>query len=225
VPAAKLVRITPPYPTAEPNTEIPPGTTLRNEDTAGFFVRYYKAFPAPDRDAWQLQIAGLVDAPATLTLAQIRSELPYYEANRRMACVEGWSSRATWGGFIFADLAARVKPQAAAMHVRYECADGYWESLPITELQREGALFATHMNGTYLPAKHGAPLRMILPWLYGYKGAKVITRLIFTDKAEKGFWPTTGPFTTSGVIVAGRDFPLDLRGDVRSITGGEIAEY
>jgi DMSO/TMAO reductase YedYZ molybdopterin-dependent catalytic subunit len=213
--------ITPvPYPTGEPTTYIAPGTTLRNEDTARFFIRYYKAFPAPDRDQWRLAIGGLVDAPAALSLADIWREFPYYELNKRMVCVEGWSSRANWGGFIYNDLAALVRPNPAATHVRFDCVDGYGESAGITELQRNGALFTTHMNGTYLPAKHGAPLRMILPWLYGYKGAKVIARLTFTDSEERGFWPTNGAFTTAGDIVAGRDYPLDLGGgEARSITG------
>ena len=118
-----------------------------------------------------------------------------------MTCVEGWSSRATWGGFIYNDLAALVRPKPAATHVRFDCMDDYWESVAITELQRDGALFTTHMNGTYLPAKYGAvPLRMILPWLYGYKGAKVISRLTFSNKEEKSFWPARGPFTTAGDI-------------------------
>jgi sulfoxide reductase catalytic subunit YedY len=226
-PAPSAAAITPiPYPTAEPTTLIEPGTTLRNEDTARFFVRYYKAFPAPDREQWRLAIGGLVDAPAMLSLANIRRDLPYHEQNTRMACVEGWSSRATWGGFIYNDLAALVRAKPAATHVRFDCIDDYWESVAITELQRAGALFTTHMNGTYLPAKHGAPLRMILPWLYGYKGAKVISRLTFSDKEEKGFWPNRGPFTTAGDIEAGRDFPLDLGpGEARSIAGGEVTQY
>jgi methionine sulfoxide reductase catalytic subunit len=226
-PTASAAAITPvPYPAAEPTTLIEPGTTLRNEDTARFFVRYYKALPAPDRNQWRLAIGGLVEAPATLSLTDIRRTLPYHEQNTRMACVEGWSSRATWGGFIYNDLVTLVRAKPAATHVRFDCMDEYWESVAITELQRAGALFTTHMNGTYLPAKHGAPLRMILPWLYGYKGAKVISRLTFSDKEERGFWPTRGPFTTAGDIEAGRDFPLDLGpGEARSITGGEVTQY
>jgi DMSO/TMAO reductase YedYZ molybdopterin-dependent catalytic subunit len=67
---------------------------------------------------------------------------------------------------------------------------------------------------------------MILPWLHGYKDAKVISRLTFADREEKGFWPTNGPFTTAGDIAAGWVFPLELgRGEARSIAGGEVAEY
>ena len=67
---------------------------------------------------------------------------------------------------------------------------------------------------------------MILPWLYGYKGAKVIPRLTFSDKEERGFWSCQGPFTTAGDIEPSRDFPLDLGpGEARSIPGGEVTTY
>ena len=65
--SAAVAAVTPvPYPTAEPTTLIEPGTTLRNEDSSRFFIRYYKAFPAPDRDQWRLAVGGLVDAPANV---------------------------------------------------------------------------------------------------------------------------------------------------------------
>jgi len=216
-----------PNPTAEPTTYIAPGTPLRNEDTARFFIRYYKAFPAPDRDQWRLAIGGLVDAPATLSLTDIRRELPYHEQNKRMMCVEGWSSRATWGGFTYHDLAALVRPKPAATHVRIDCVDDYWESVAITELQRAVAQFTRHMNGTYLPAKHGAPLRMILPWLYGWlqRRQSDLPAHVHRQRRER-FWPTNGPFTTADDIAAGRDYPLDLGGsEVRSITGSEVTIY
>ena len=70
-----------------------------------------------------------------------------------MTCVEGWSSRATWGGFIYSDMAALVRPKPAATHVRVDCMDDYWESVALTELQRDRLLFTTHMNGTYWPGR------------------------------------------------------------------------
>lgn len=214
------------YPITEPITEVVPGTILHNEDRPGFFIRFIRPLPAPDRAAWRLIVDGLVEVEMTLAMPQLQASLTYKEQNTRMVCVEGWSSRATWGGFTYASLAALVKPQSAATHVRFECADGYWESLPIAELHREGALFVTHMNGAWLPAPHGAPLRIILPWLYGYKGAKTIVRLTFSDKLERGYWPSVGPYTVGGRIQPGRDFPLDLPGaEVRTIGDGEVTAY
>ncbi len=217
-------------PTVEPAASptplgaAPPGTLLSNENVPGFYVRYYQPFPAPDPAAWQLVVEGLVDAPARLTLEQVLKELDHKEQNTRMKCVECWSSRAVWGGFTYGALAALVRPRPDATHLRFDCADGYWEVLPVSELQREGALFVTHMNGILVPAKYGAPLRMIIPWLYAYKGAKAITRLTFQDRGGPGYWSTVGPYTVDGAIQAGRDYPLDI-GEPREIQGGEITAY
>jgi len=214
-----------PTPTPIAAGYAPPGALLHNEEIEGFLVRYAHAFYAPDPAAWHLEIKGMVDAPLSLALDDILRELPHKEQNTRLKCVESWSVRAQWGGFPYAALAALVKPQTKATHVYFGCADGYEEILPIGELAREGALFVTHMNGQLLPAKYGAPLRVIVPWLYGYKGAKVITRLEFSDKDGRGYWAWMGAFSTEGIIEAGHDYPLDLGRVRREITGGEITEY
>ena len=164
-------------------------------------------------------------APLTLTLQEIEEKLPRQEQDSRMKCVEGWSSRANWGGFTYAGLAGLVRPKPEANYVLFHCADGYWEELAISELQKPRALFVTHMNGAPLPADHGAPLRMIVPWLYGYKGAKAVTRLEFTAQGDKGYWSTVGPYTVDGTILAGSDYPLDLPGGSRNVGAGEVTAY
>jgi sulfoxide reductase catalytic subunit YedY len=222
--AAPLTAAAQPAATPTPMGAASPGALLSNENIPEFYVRYYKPFPAPDPAAWQLVIDGLVDAPATLTLEQIQQELEYKEQNTRMKCVECWSSRATWGGFTYASLTALVKPTLDATHLRFDCADNYWEVLPVSELRREGALFVTHMNGLPVPAKYGSPLRMIIPWLYGYKGAKAVTKLTFQAGQEPGYWSTVGPYSVEGKIQAGSDYPLDI-GESRPIQGGEITAY
>ena len=202
-----------------------PGTLLANENAPGFYVRYYKSFRAPDPARWELMIKGLVDAPTTMTLDHIQRNLPPVEQNSRMTCVEGWSSRALWGGFTYAALAALVKPKATATHVYFFSEDDYYEVLPISELQKERALFVTHMDGRLLGAKYGAPLRMIVPWLYGYKGAKVVSSIEFHAQGGNGFWSDVGPYSPLGLIQAGRDTPLDLDGRARPIKGGETTDY
>lgn len=202
-----------------------PGTILRNENIRGFYVRYFKPFPAPDPATWRLTIGGLVANPMTLTLDDILARFPRRQQNTRMKCVEGWSSRAEWAGFTYASLAELVKPLPAATHLYFRCADDYWEVLPIAELQKPGALFVTHMNGDLLPAKYGAPLRMIIPWLYGYKGAKAIVELDFRAEGGPGYWSTVGPYSVEGLILPGVDYPLDLGGQPRQVPGGEITAY
>ncbi len=203
----------------------PPGSILTNEDAPGFYVRYYEAFRAPDPMRWQLTIKGLVEAPTTMTLEHIARNLPFVQRSARMACVERWSSRAVWGGFTYAELAKIVKPQQGALFVHFRCEDNYYESLPVSELEREGVLFVTHMDGQPLGAKYGAPLRMIIPRLYGYKGAKVVVEIAFSSVEGRGFWSDVGPYSPVGLIAPGRDRPLDLGGVARTHQGGEITDY
>ena len=112
-----------------------------------------------------------------------------------------------------------------ATYVRYACEDGYYEILPVSELQHERALFVTHMDGRFLSAQHGAPLRMILPWLYGYKGAKTVNTLEFTAEPGEGYWPTFGGYPADGDIRPGIDTPIDLTYKPSRLAGGEITDY
>jgi sulfoxide reductase catalytic subunit YedY len=224
-PATPTATLGGPAPTPTVRGDAPPGTLLSNENVPGFYVRFYKTFRSPDPGRWQLTIKGLVDAPTTLTLDLIQRNLPLVEQNTRLKCVECWSSRAIWGGFTYAALADLVKPQAGATHIYFTCEDGYYEALPISELRKERALFVTHMDGRPIGMKYGAPLRMIIPWLYGYKGAKTVNSLEFRAQGGRGYWSDAGPYTVEGNILAGSDTPLDLGGGARPIKGGEITDH
>jgi sulfoxide reductase catalytic subunit YedY len=203
----------------------PGGTTtgeiLRNENVPGFYVRYFNPFPAPDPTEWRLSVEGLVARPQTLSLDDVQG-LPTISDVRRMKCVECWSARAKWEGFDLETLMESADPDPAARWLQFYCADGYYESLSLDELQEEGVLFAYAMNDELLPAKYGSPLRLVVPSKYGYKWPKAITRLEFATEEKPGYWPTVGPYTTSGVIRAGVDHPLDLPEDTRPIEGGEV---
>jgi DMSO/TMAO reductase YedYZ molybdopterin-dependent catalytic subunit len=196
---------------------------LQNEDRPGFFVRYYKPFEAVDPTRWTLSVEGLVKRPQELTLQDIQS-LPVVWQVSRMVCVEGWSVAARWEGFHLSSLLERVEPQPEARWVHFYCADDYYESLPLEELLMERVLFAYGMNDEPLSDAYGAPLRLIVPPRYGYKGPKAITRLVFAEEELRGYWPTVGPYSTEGDIKPGRDYPLDL-GETRQIDGGEEISY
>ena len=77
------------------------------------------------------------------------------------------------------------------------------------------------MNDRPLLDAYGAPLRLIVPFKYGYKGPKAITRLVFAEEELPGYWPTVGFYSTERDIQPGRDYPLDL-GESRQIAGGEV---
>jgi DMSO/TMAO reductase YedYZ molybdopterin-dependent catalytic subunit len=199
-------------------------TTLRNRNDPHYNVRYFKSFPPVDHEAWRLQVTGLIESPGSFSLADLLA-WPAMEQVSRMKCVECWSFKAKWGGFHYASLAERVKPLPEATHVRLDCADGYWEIVPLEELADPRVVFVLKMNDELLLDEYGAPLRMMFPAKYGYKSAKAVTTIAFTDQPGSGYWSTVGPYTIDGQIEPGYDHPQDLSSERKQITGGEITSY
>ena len=97
--------------------------------------------------------------------------------------------------------------------------------MSIDALLADRVLFVHHMNDQILPDIYGAPLRLMVPSLYGYKSAKAIVRMEFARGELSGYWPDAGPYTTHGVIQRGNDYPLDLEGGSRRIRGGGEITY
>lgn len=194
--------------------------TLRNDNVPGFYVRYYRPFEAVDPTQWILSVKGLVKKPVELSLSDIQA-LPIISQTSRMKCVECWSAAAKWDGFHLRSLLAIIEPLPTAKWIHFRCADGYYESLSIDDLLDERVIFAHRMNDRSLPDIYGAPLRLIIPPLYGYKNPKAITQLIFAEEELRGYWPSVGPYTQEGIIEPGSDHPLDI-GETRRIQGGEV---
>jgi sulfoxide reductase catalytic subunit YedY len=193
---------------------------LRNENRPGFFIRYYKPFEPVEPDRWTLSVEGLVKKPQELTLPDVQS-LPRVSQVSRMKCVECWSAAAKWEGFHLRSLMGIVDPLPEARWLHFYCADDYYESLSLEELLMERVLFVHRMNEQTLPDVYGAPLRLMVPFKYGYKSPKAIVRLVFAKEELPGYWPTVGPYSAEGDIQPGRDYPLDL-GESRQIAGGEV---
>ena len=213
--------ITPiPTPTPRPS---PTPVLLRNENRPGFFVRYYRPLEPVDPARWRLSVEGLVKQPQELTLPDVQS-LPLVSQVSRMKCVECWSAAAKWQGFHLRSLMEIVDPLPEARWLHFYCADDYYESLSLEELLMERVLFVHRMNDQTLPDVYGAPLRLMVPFKYGYKSPKAIVRLVFAEEELRGYWPMVGPYTTTGEIQPGRDYPLDLE-ETRQITGGGEVIY
>jgi len=200
---------------------------LRNENSPAirpdWNVRFYRPFQALDVEVWRLTVDGLVETPRAFTLSELRA-LPVVEQVSRLVCVEGWSAKAGWTGFTYQALADAVRPVPEADWVYVESGDGYYEYLQVIELQESRVLFAYDMDGEPLHPKFGAPLRLLVPYKYGYKGPKTITRIRFQDSGGAGYWSTVGFYSTNGDIQPGIDHPLDLGGR-RELKGGEVTEY
>jgi DMSO/TMAO reductase YedYZ molybdopterin-dependent catalytic subunit len=229
-PAPETIAVPSPTPeaAAAASPALPPLThntpkLLGNRNDDHYNVRYAKPFAPVDHAAWRLEVGGMAETAGRFSLADLLA-WPQVEQVSRMACVEGWSFRAKWGGFQYGALAERVKPRPEATHLRFDCADGYWEVAGLAEVTNPRVIFVLKMNDDLLLDEYGAPLRMMFPAKYGYKSAKAVTSIAFTDQEGRGFWSTVGPYTVDGEIEPGVDFPQDLQGR-REIDGGEITAY
>jgi DMSO/TMAO reductase YedYZ molybdopterin-dependent catalytic subunit len=229
IPEAVAAATPTPLPTPEIIPTFPPLSRntpelLASHNDRHYNVRYYKPFAPVDRDAWRLKVSGLIAARANFRLADLLA-WPQIQQVSRLKCVECWSFRAKWGGFHYSTLVEHVELKPEATHVRFDCADDYWETVSVEELADPRVIFVLRMNDDVLRDEYGAPLRMIFPAKYGYKSAKAITSITFTDRDGAGYWSTVGPYPGHGDIQPGVDSPQDMPGQSMVIDGGEITTY
>ncbi len=188
-------------------------------------VMEFNPIPAPDPATWELEIGGLVERPLKLKVADVR-RLPRVKQSSRMKCVQCWSARIEWEGFRCGELLHLARPRPEATWIRIDCADMYYDYIKMSELLHPRVLFALGMNGEPLTPEHGAPLRLVMPFKYGYKSSKLITRLTLTDKGGQGVVADSWPYySQTGDIEPGYDHPFDFPGETRKIMGGEIMDY
>ena len=149
--------------------------------------------PTFDPASWRLEVAGLVDEPTTLTYDQLRA-LPRTEQIRDFHCVTGWTVKnVRWAGVRLTDLFAQVKPQSAAHGVLFVSAEvPYTDSLTVKQASLPDVLLAYEMDGKPLPREHGAPVRLVMPEMYGYKNVKWVSQIALVDQAENGYWEDLG---------------------------------
>jgi DMSO/TMAO reductase YedYZ molybdopterin-dependent catalytic subunit len=188
-------------------------------------VMAFNPIPAPDPTTWELAIEGLGAQPLRLKAADL-DRLPRVTQSSRLKCVQCWSGRISWEGFRCQELFRLVQARSDLKWVRVDCADRYYDFVKVEDLLHPRTLFGLGMNGEALTSEHGAPLRLILPFKYGYKSSKLITKLTFVDEGGTGLvadgWPY---YSASGDILPGVDHPFEFPDEIRKIKGGEITEY
>ena len=159
---------------------------------------------------WQVEVAGLVSNPRTYDLADLH-KFPLEQRLYRFRCVEAWAMVVPWLGFPMSAILKDVEPMPQAKFARFTSYYDraitrgpifppgnflpfpYHEALRIEEMANDLAFFAIGIYGHTLPKQHGAPLRAVIPWKYGFKGAKSIVKIEFTDTQPKTFWNTLSP--------------------------------
>lgn len=188
-------------------------------------VMEFNPIAAPDPAKWELEVGGLCARPLKLKLADLK-QFKAVKQSSRLKCVQCWSARISWEGFRCGEVFRIADPKPSATHVRLDCADMYYDYVKLDELLYPRTLFALGMNGEPLTPEHGAPLRLVMPFKYGYKSSKLIAKITFVDHGGQGVVADTWPYySQTGDVEPGYDHPFDFPGQVRKIRGGEITEY
>jgi sulfoxide reductase catalytic subunit YedY len=152
---------------------------------------------------WTVQVSGLARKPKVFDLEEILSLAPAEERIYRMRCVEAWSMVIPWNGFSLSKLLSRVEPLSSAKYVAFTTLLDpkrmpnqrgrvldwpYIEGLRMDEAMHPLAILASGLYGRELPGQDGAPLRLVVPWKYGFKGIKSIVKIELTEKLPKTTW-------------------------------------
>jgi sulfoxide reductase catalytic subunit YedY len=157
---------------------------------------------------WSVAIAGLCHKPGVYTLEDLLKPHPLEERIYRMRCVEGWSMVIPWVGFPLGDLLKRFEPTGDAQFVAFttvvrpEEMPGqrrrvlpwpYVEGLRLDEAMHPLTILAVGLYGETLPHQNGAPLRLVVPWKYGFKGIKSIVQITFVEQQPLNTWQIMAP--------------------------------
>ena len=157
---------------------------------------------------WSIRVEGLVKAPATHDIDSFIKPYALEERIYRLRCVEGWSMVIPWVGFPLADVIKRLEPQPGAKFVEFVTLNDpermpgqrvpvlpwpYVEGLRMDEAMNPLSILVVGVYGEALPNQNGAPIRLVVPWKYGFKGIKSIVRIRFTDRQPRNTWEIAAP--------------------------------
>ena len=201
------------YP-AKPNPAFEYGRDETPQQAAAIYTNFYEFSTSKQTylyvedfqpTPWQVTVDGLCAKPMTFDLDDLHSKFELEERAYRHRCVETWAMCVPWTGFPLAKLIEMVEPTAEAKFVKFETFDRpteaptmadksfpwpYTEGLTMSEATNELAFLATGIYDEPLPKQHGAPVRLVLPWKYGFKSIKSIVRITLTGKQPGTFWNT-----------------------------------
>ena len=209
-PTASTAAVSP----AKRNPDFNPKLDLTPEKLVTTYNNFYEFSTTKDRvhrlvdkfriDPWTLRIEGLCENPSTIDLRDLLQSFPSEERVYRFRCVEAWSMVVPWTGFPLAKLIEKAKPKPEARFVKFttvmrpeempgmvRLSDYPWpytEGLRMAEAMHPLVLVATGLYGKPMPKQNGAPVRIVVPWKYGYKSIKSIVRLEFVKDQPPTLW-------------------------------------
>jgi sulfoxide reductase catalytic subunit YedY len=157
---------------------------------------------------WTLTVGGMVEKPQTYAVEDLLKQFPPEERIYRLRCVEGWSMVIPWMGFSLRKLLTAAAPTSSARYVRFETVERpeampgqrddyfrwpYVEGLRLDEAMHDLTILATGLYGKLLLPQNGAPLRLVVPWKYGFKSIKAIVKIDLVAEPPKSLWMAAAP--------------------------------
>ena len=190
-----------------PVTEEKYATTYNNYYEFGESKTIWKGAQALKQRPWTIKLDGLMAKPRTIDIDDLLKQVSLEERIYRHRCVEAWAMTVPWTGFPLSALLKIAEPMASAKYMVFETAqdkvmDGlnapfypwpYIEGVTLDEAANELAFISTGMYGKPLPPQNGGPIRLTLPWKYGFKSAKGLVKITFAEKRPTTFWESIGP--------------------------------
>jgi DMSO/TMAO reductase YedYZ molybdopterin-dependent catalytic subunit len=160
-------------------------------------VLHIGKIPPWDPETWRFEVSGNVDNPLSLSWEAFRA-LPSVIRSADFHCVTGWTKFDNkWEGVSFEYIKELAQLRPNARYATIECLRGYTTSLPVSELSQDDVLLAYRLDDKELPREYGGPLRLVVPQKYGYKSAKWVIKVKFTEFQELGYWEKRGYSNTA----------------------------
>jgi sulfoxide reductase catalytic subunit YedY len=189
---------------------------------------------------WQVEIGGLVNNPMTVDVSDLLKKYDQEERIYRLRCVEAWSMVIPWTGFSLAKLLKDADPKAEAKFVRFQTLNDpkqlpgendnyfqwpYVEGLRLDEAMNDLAILATGLYGKPLPNQDGAPIRLVVPWKYGFKNIKAIVKIDLVTDMPTSLWMAASPTEYGFYANVNPDVPHPRwsQSTERRIDGGRVA--
>ncbi|NBC95486.1 MAG: protein-methionine-sulfoxide reductase catalytic subunit MsrP [Deinococcus-Thermus bacterium] len=189
-------------------TDYETATTYNNFYEFGSHKQIWRAAQEMPIRPWTVTVDGMVEQERTVDVDELIRAMPLEERVYRLRCVEAWAMTVPWAGFGMKALVDWARPLSGARYVRMETfgeadwAPGfrqfwypwpYVEGLTIEEATNELAFIGTGLYGRPMPEQNGSPIRLVVPWKYGFKSIKSIVRITFTDERPLSFWEEIQP--------------------------------
>lgn len=178
--------------------------------------------PPVDLSTYTLQVTGLVDEETHFSWKELQA-MPHTEVDARLTSVSGWSVRLNWNGILWREFIKHVPVRSDATHVLFRSLGDYTTGVPLSDLDHPRVLLVDGVDGEPIESEYGAPLRLMMPNLWGYKSCKWLAEIHFTDRMIPGFWETRG-YSLDGEIEEHRTTDWNTQTQ-RHCGPGEVTEF